>query len=119
MLYSGGGHIAITDVRLTELALDIPGGCLRLGFEGAEVKDQSLGWKIVSYRPTLTYVGVLSFTSASEPGHGLPGPIGYGEMGFDEFELLDNGIFQHRLLFSSGIEIAVTFSDIVVELADL
>jgi hypothetical protein len=118
MIYTRG-HIAITDGALTQVALDFASSRLRLEFGAAEIKDGSLGWKIISYRAALTYVGIRSLLSGSEPGYGLPGPAGYGQMGFDEFEVLDDGLFQHSLLFSSGIEIAVTFTDITVELADL
>lgn len=59
----------------------------------------------------LAYSGVESFESLADPETGLAGPHGYGDLGYDEIELLRPGLFQHRMLFSSGIEFAVTFTD--------
>ena len=58
----------------------------------------------------LTYLGVESFESLADPGLGLAGPHGYGDLGYDEIEVLRPGLFQHRMLFSTGIEFSVTFT---------
>jgi len=58
----------------------------------------------------LTYSGVESFESLADPGLDLAGPHGYGDLGYDELEVLRPGLFQHRMLFSTGIEFAVTFT---------
>lgn len=57
----------------------------------------------------LQYEQVGSFRSTSDPQEGLPGPFGYGDIGGDEIEMLAEGIFEHRFLFSSGIELAIQF----------
>jgi hypothetical protein len=33
-----------------------------------------------------------------------------GDLGYDEIEVLGGGMFEHRLLFSSGIELAIEFA---------
>ncbi len=43
---------------------------------------------------------------------------GYGTHGFDEVEILKDGSFEHRMLFSSGIEIAIQFRDFVLDYTD-
>jgi hypothetical protein len=58
----------------------------------------------------LAYLGLESFESLAEPEAGLAGSHGYGDLGYDEIELLRPGLFPHRMLFSTGIEFAVTFT---------
>ena len=58
---------------------------------------------------TLTYTGVERLESTADPGTGLNGPHGYGDLGYDEADVLASGAFEHRLLFSTGIELAVVF----------
>ncbi len=59
----------------------------------------------------LTYDGVSRMISLANPRRGRLGPWGYGDLGFDEIEVLDDGLFEHRILFSTGIELQVRFSD--------
>ena len=66
----------------------------------------------------LHYSGVRQFNSISDPQKTLPGPGGYGDLGYDEIEVLDQGWFEHRLLFSSGIEIAIQFQGFDYEIVD-
>jgi hypothetical protein len=58
----------------------------------------------------LNYHEVQNFQSIGPEEESFGGD-GYGDIGYDEIELLAEGVFQHRLLFSTGIEIAVTFRD--------
>jgi hypothetical protein len=58
----------------------------------------------------LAYGGVSSLESLADPDVGLAGPHGYGDLGYDEIEILKPGLYQHRMLFSTGIELAVTFT---------
>jgi hypothetical protein len=69
------------------------------------VEDKRIG--LQDFR--LTYHGVLSFQSNSNPDKGFAGSAGYGDLAFDEFEVLQEGLFEHRMIFSTGIEIAVQF----------
>lgn len=49
--------------------------------------------------------------STANPSAGLAGPFGYGDLGYDEVAILASGAFEHRLLFSTGIELAVVFRE--------
>jgi hypothetical protein len=55
----------------------------------------------------LEYLGLASFVTRNAKGDG---PLG-GPIGFDEFEVLPEGHTEHRLLFSSGIEVELRFQD--------
>ena len=57
----------------------------------------------------LTYSGVRNLSTTADPEQGLQGSHGYGDLGYDEVELLPDGAVEHRLLFSSGIELTVQF----------
>ena len=59
---------------------------------------------------TLSYLDILSFETTSDPDKCLPGPGGFGDLGHEEIEVLEEGVFKHSILFSSGIELAVTFT---------
>lgn len=39
------------------------------------------------------------------------GGDGYGDVGNTEIEILADGVFEHRFLFSTGIELAFEFTD--------
>ena len=57
----------------------------------------------------LRYGQVASFQSFVDPAGGLPGPYGYGDHGADEIEVREDGLLEHRMLFSSGIELSIVF----------
>ncbi|WP_162668597.1 hypothetical protein [Gemmata massiliana] len=57
----------------------------------------------------LTYTGIEQVESTADPKVGLGGPYGYGDLGYDELDILPTGTIEHRFLFSSGIELAIAF----------
>ncbi len=59
----------------------------------------------------MNYGGVRSIQSTADPEKGLPGPHGYGDLGYDEIDLIQPGHYEHRMLFSTGIELLVQFSE--------
>lgn len=61
-------------------------------------------------RLTLTYGGVERVESTADPDVGLGGPHGYGDLGYDELDVLPTGAIEHRLLFSTGVELVLVFS---------
>lgn len=63
----------------------------------------------------ITYHGVTSVRAVSDPKKGLPGPSGFGDLGYDELEILNDDLFEHRILFSSGIELRFTFGSLEYE----
>lgn len=56
----------------------------------------------------LRYLGVVSLHETGDPECGLPGPFGFGDLGYTEVDVVD-GDLVHSLLFSSGIELQVRF----------
>lgn len=58
---------------------------------------------------TIRYVDVVSFKTLADPDRGLPGPHGFGDLGYDEADITPDGNFEHRLLFSTGIEMQIVF----------
>lgn len=52
---------------------------------------------------------VVSFNLLADHDIGLPGPHGFGDVGYDEADINVDGNLEHRLLFSSGIEMQVVF----------
>jgi hypothetical protein len=57
----------------------------------------------------LRYAGVEGVTLTSDPDRGLPGPHGLGDLGYDEIDAAGIGLYEHRMLFSTGVELAVRF----------
>ena len=66
----------------------------------------------------LKYTGVRQFKCTSDPEKNLTGPGGYGDLGNDEIEVLYQGWFEHRMLFSSGIEISIQFQGFDYEIVE-
>ena len=59
----------------------------------------------------LSYRGVEAFTIAADPEKALRGPGGFGDLGYSEIDVPSPGLFEHRLLFSSGIELGLRFRE--------
>jgi hypothetical protein len=57
----------------------------------------------------LHYAPLEGFSLTSDPERGLPGPHGLGDLGYDEIDTSGPGVFEHRMLFSSGVELSVRF----------
>lgn len=91
--------VSLHDARLRELRLPLAKGTLTLGLDNYAGDE----------RITLTYSGVERFESIADPEVGLGGPTGYGDLGYCEVDALPDGTLEHRILFSSGIELRVTF----------
>ena len=96
--------VSLHDTRLRELVLVPADGTLSITLENFEGDE----------RFTLLYSGVERFESGADPraGAGLSGPAGYGDLGYTEADVLPGGTFEHRMLFSTGIELAVVFRDL-------
>jgi hypothetical protein len=93
--------VSLHDTRLRELRLVVGEGKLSLVLENHR-GDENLA---------LTYGGVERFESSADPDVGLRGPAGYGDLGYWEVDMLPDGAFEQRLLFSTGIEVAVVFRE--------
>lgn len=58
----------------------------------------------------LRYSGLSAFESVQTADNALEGRGGFGDLGYDEVDVLDDGSFEHRMLFSSSIEMRFRFS---------
>jgi len=95
------------DGRITRLHIEPIQKTLELELVGA-CCDESLP-KSYARLYRLTYKELESFTSIANPKKRLGGPGGYGDLGYDEIEVLGPGRFEHRMLFSTSIEFHVRF----------
>jgi len=66
----------------------------------------------------LNYIDIICIMSIANQQKGLPGPFGYGDIGMDEIELLSDHTFEHRILFSSGIELRIQFENFKLKFLD-
>jgi hypothetical protein len=57
----------------------------------------------------LRYGGLLEFESVQTPEQALGGTGAYGDLGYDEIDVVSEGVFEHRILFSSSIELRFRF----------
>lgn len=94
--------ISLHDARLRRMEYHCQSDALTLHLEG---DDGNGGLRLF----TLRYSHVVSFTTHADPEIGLPGPHGFGEVGYDEADIDADGSFEHRLLYSSGIEMQIIF----------
>jgi hypothetical protein len=92
---------SLHDTRLRELRLPPDKDLLLLGLENYEGDE----------RLTLAYRGLERFATSADPKIGLAGPHGYGDLGYCEVDVLPHGALEHRLLFSTGIELVIIFRD--------
>jgi len=72
----------------------------------------TLGGNARSHVLEIHYKGVSRFKTSAGPGKGLLGPNGYGDIGYYEIEIIDDDLFEQRVLFSSGIEFSFRFENV-------
>lgn len=65
----------------------------------------------------VTYAEVRDFTTRCHREIALPGPPGYGDLGYHELDIGEAGGFIHRILWSSGIEIEIAFGSLALRRA--
>lgn len=102
--------VSIHDARVDRLTLDPADALLTLELRGDDGKGGPR-------RFSLEYSGVRRFDSLTHKNRSLPGPGGYGDLGCWEIDLVRDG-FEHRLLFSSGIEIHIEFKGFRLDFSD-
>jgi hypothetical protein len=96
------GHM-LHDSVVRELSVQAGDETARIAADGWDVNLE----KSVDYE--LEYAGVVAVTIRGDGGESRFGPGGLGHLGYDEFEPLQSGVVEHRLLFSSGVEIYIRF----------
>ncbi len=63
----------------------------------------------------LEYQDVSLFELRANKGLGLPGPLGFGDIGYHEVEVLE-GNYKHSITFSSGIEMNIICRNLLLSL---
>ena len=62
---------------------------------------------------------MIDLNTGSDPEKGLPGPHGYGDLGYDEVDVLEPGLFEHRMLFSTGITLSIHHREFHLRFEDI
>jgi hypothetical protein len=106
-LTAGGGSISLNDSRVQRLEILAQEGVVNIFLNGKRIEGIFVGRRTF----LLQYTGVKRITSSEAPDLGGLFMGGYGLHGFDEVEVLEEGLYEHRMLFSSGIEIGICFND--------
>ena len=101
--------VSLHDARLRRLDLSTESRRLVLELDGCGYDDQAHSYFDTQFR--LTYEGLQSLTSNADPDAGLPGPHGYGDLGYDELEVIPSKLYEHRM---SGIELQIRFTEFVL-----
>jgi hypothetical protein len=102
--------VSLHDSRLRELLVDAPERLIKLVLDGW-VNPWGLSNRD-RRRLTLMYRGVESFESRN--GVRLIGD----DLGYHELECLEDGAFEHRMLFASGAELIVRFEHLHLSLQE-
>jgi len=105
--------VSLHDARLTSMRADFATATLTLSLDGYAAPTAPNEW--IPLRYSIRYSNVTSLSAQADPEIGLPGPYGFGDLGYDEFHLGANGQVEHHLLFSTGIELVIEFGEIAVE----
>ena len=84
-------------------------------FNGKWINDTTVGLRVFN----LSYTGVTNLTSVVDNDVNGLSESGYGDHGFDEIEIVDNKLYEHRMLFSSGIELHIRFKDFSINYEDV
>jgi hypothetical protein len=105
---------ALNEVNLHDSTLEL----LRIdpSVSRMELRVKMCDWTGAAGAFTATFVGVQEVRFFSDPEQSLPGPGGFGDLGYWEVDLAEDG-YEFRALFSTGIEMAVRFSDVTTSIA--
>ena len=129
----GEHRISLNDSQLSSISASFAAQTVMLVLDGeyTDENDRQIGLR----RSTLNYIGVADFriNAGSENAYN-PGPdweaqtevsAGISSLGIDfdnhlidEIELMAEGLLEHRMLFSSGTEVAVRFRDFRIGTVD-
>ena len=98
-------EVSLHDAHLLSLDLDLRSATLTLDLDGSGYDEELKSY--FGRRFCLRYTEVESFKTTANPEKGLPGPHGFGDLGYSEIYMPEAGLFEHRMLFSTGIVITV------------
>ena len=102
--------ICIHDAALRKMVVDLDPRRVCIELDAGDVTMRE------PCRVRLCYEEVERIVSVADPAQGLGGPFGYGDLGNDEIEVLPDGRYEHRMLFSTGIELQIQFRDFRLEM---
>ena len=108
--------LSLHDANLRKLSVNVEARTTDLQLDGRGFNQADKSY--FGRRFVLKYSGVSKIETTADPRVGLPGPHGYGDLGYDEIEILESGIIEHRMLFSTGIELCIRHSDFAIETED-
>ncbi len=115
LLTGAGGDVSLNDGEVGLLRVSVEAKSVDLVINGKWINGIVVGSRVFH----LTYTGVVSVISQIDSAaKGLHGS-GYGDHGFDEIEVIGNSLYEHRLLFSSGIELQIRFRDFSLSYTDV
>lgn len=98
-------EISLHDAKLLSYDTDYTDNTLAIELDGFGYDEKTDSHFRRSF--TLRYEAVSSITITANPDKGLGGPHGFGDLGYDEIELLEPGFYEHRMLFSTGVVLRV------------
>ncbi len=99
-------EISLHDCHVSAYELNVLGEQLNLTLDG---HDEAGGLR----RYKVEYGGIITLRSLNG-SMSLPGPCGYGDLGYDETDIDASGNLVHRLLFSTGIELEIVFAHFAI-----
>lgn len=105
LLLRDAGTVYLNDGEVESISVSIEKASVDIVLNGKWIVETTVGDRIFH----LAYTGVVSFVSTIDPAAGGIHGSGYGFHGIDEMEVIETGIYEHRMLFTSGIELAVRF----------
>lgn len=117
-LAGAGGDITLNDGTITRLEVSLPDARVDIHMDGKWIADTVVGLRKLH----LAYSGVTQFDSTIDPEPNGPdelGYSGYGDHGADEFELIGDDLYEHRMLFWSGIILSIRFSGFTLAYEDM
>jgi hypothetical protein len=103
--------VSLHDAWLRQLTVNVPASTVDIRLEA---DDGSGGLRQIH----LAYSEVTSFASNAQHEEGLAGPRGYGDLGYDEVDIVGDA-FVHRMLFSGNIEMEIRFREFTLNYKDL
>lgn len=114
-LTGGGGNISLNDANVKSLAISLENSTVDIVMDGKWIQGVATGLRVFH----LSYTGVTQMVSVIDPDVDGLSESGYGDHGFDEIEVLENNLYEHRMLFSSGIELRIRFHNFFLDYNDV
>jgi hypothetical protein len=99
------------DAQLTALKVDFDANEVTMDLHGF------VGGLSEQCQYHLVFSGVVQLLTEGSPERPMGGPGGFGHLGYYEFEVLGDGLFESRMLFSTGTELTLQWSGLRVQAA--